>query len=888
MKIKMEMRFVRLKQSTKTLPNSHKVFKASLLVFFSGLFFTGCNDDNDNGTVSESIKVPVLGEAAFTDQFGIFSATPPCSPNNWQLCAGDTSAPNTAPFQMGSPMAQPGLGIPLGGIGAGSFMINRAGTFGPWNMGGSINGNYENRILSQAAIHIREKKLQSEPVIKTLAVNTSQFGSVMPAWTTLEKGSGKYSALYPFGKIDYENAIPSTKVSTYFWSPIVAKNEERTSQPIAYFDVVLTNTSSSSSDISTMFTFPNAPAHVAHTVQNIPSTIESVRKGFSSKFQQDEHTKVKGITLSASDPANTPDAQNSDWTIAAIPSGNQKFTYTTSWNGNSTGSDIYSAFKKTGDLPNQPLDNSNSAGAIAVSVHLDAGQSTLVRFALAWDFPQISFGQNHETIWMRRYTEFYGAKSDDKNNYIKGSYIPHQGFNIASKNLNQREQALKDVQQWWEKFANNKNIPANVRMASLNELNQLVFNGSFWEGGLISTSVLDPKTGARIGSKFPKHHLFHTLTGGGWMDGGELNVQGQSSLAIQELFPNLAKSWALASSQMILQDPNGRAIDPGATAGSPWIQWSPSTEPAAPQDDFIDNPLKYLSRAYALYKQTNDPDLLKEIYPAFVRVWTKDIVPRIPASATFPTSPGIFGNTYDVLGEDAGTNGYVAALYMLGLEIMIDATKQASSLGLAEANSIDISQLQTEIENARVKFDSMFWNNTYYKFINEGSLSTDVFVDMLWPQYQAELMNLPDILPSSRIATHMQTSFPILTQNTDNEGRLIGMPNIVPFNGKPYEYLPPGPGFQRSEVWVGTNYEVAAVFLREGKRLKLPKLSEYGARLGSDIIYQAWDPKAPAKGSYAFNVPEAWNAYDTTTYRAPNYVRVLAAWDLLKAYESTK
>ena len=27
----------------------------------------------------------------------------------------------------------PGLGIPVGGFGAGSFMVNQCGTFGPWN-----------------------------------------------------------------------------------------------------------------------------------------------------------------------------------------------------------------------------------------------------------------------------------------------------------------------------------------------------------------------------------------------------------------------------------------------------------------------------------------------------------------------------------------------------------------------------------------------------------------------------------------------------------------------------------------------------------------------------------------------------------------------------------
>ena len=123
-------------------------------------------------------------------------------------------------------------------------MINQAGTFGPWNMGGSTNTNYEKRILPQAAIHIREQQPGRTATTKTLAVNSSEFGSVLPAWSTLDAGSGTYSALYPFGRIDYADPVPSTSVSTTFWTPIVAGNDESSSQPVAYFDVELTNETS--------------------------------------------------------------------------------------------------------------------------------------------------------------------------------------------------------------------------------------------------------------------------------------------------------------------------------------------------------------------------------------------------------------------------------------------------------------------------------------------------------------------------------------------------------------------------------------------------------------------------------------------------------------------
>src|SRR5205085_3884878 len=150
-------------------------------------------------------------EAAFSTKLGEFPSGPPCdlslaSLNNpgllWPGCAGPTTLPIPGTRAYGNPMARPGLGIPLGGVGTGSFMINQAGTFGPWDMGGSINTNYEDRILSQAAFHVRVDTGQGA-ITRTLAVNNSQFGSVLPAWNTLSAGAGKYSALFPFGMIDY-------------------------------------------------------------------------------------------------------------------------------------------------------------------------------------------------------------------------------------------------------------------------------------------------------------------------------------------------------------------------------------------------------------------------------------------------------------------------------------------------------------------------------------------------------------------------------------------------------------------------------------------------------------------------------------------------------------
>jgi non-lysosomal glucosylceramidase len=150
-------------------------------------------------------------------------------------------------------------GISLGGIGAGSFEINQFGTFGPWN----FDGQHEQRILTQAALHIREQLKGQAASVRTLAMN-GNIGDALPAaWPLLNKGDAVYSALYPFGWINYKPF--ATRVITRFWSPIVSNSDELSSMPVAYFDVQVTNPKKVDATVSVMFTFPNAAAHVAGT-----------------------------------------------------------------------------------------------------------------------------------------------------------------------------------------------------------------------------------------------------------------------------------------------------------------------------------------------------------------------------------------------------------------------------------------------------------------------------------------------------------------------------------------------------------------------------------------------------------------------------------------------
>jgi len=84
--------------------------------------------------------VQLPADAAFTTRLGVFAGGPPCELRLaalnepgllWPGCAGPTALPIPGTRAYGNPMARPGLGIPLGGVGTGAFILNQAGTFGP-------------------------------------------------------------------------------------------------------------------------------------------------------------------------------------------------------------------------------------------------------------------------------------------------------------------------------------------------------------------------------------------------------------------------------------------------------------------------------------------------------------------------------------------------------------------------------------------------------------------------------------------------------------------------------------------------------------------------------------------------------------------------------------
>ncbi|MFJ3799086.1 GH116 family glycosyl-hydrolase [Streptomyces sp. NPDC090088] len=805
----------------------------------------------------------------------------PCEPTMSQACDGaqvtyDNLIQNL--LAGGYPLDVPGLGIPVGGVGSGSFMINQSGTFGPWNFGGSQDAGWENRILPQAAFHFREQVGSSSPSVTTLAakgpnvvgsqgpVAVQSWGSPLSSWNVLKPGQGTYSALYPFGWESYTGF--KTDVSTMFYSPIVAGEDKPTSLPVVYFDVKLTNTGRASDKVSMMFTMPNAPDHTM-------GTPASVRTGYTSTYRRDRHTGVEAVTLGANSPGNTPDAANSSWTIAARPGPRQHVSYTTSWNAEGDGSDVYAPFTKSGSLPDQPIEDSKSAGAIAVSADLAPGETQVVPFALAWDFPQVSF-HDYQTTWMRRYTNFYGARETAQNDYIAGSYPGDQGFDIANDALAAQSANLARVRQWYDPIADNPKYPLAIRTGALNQLSQLVFNDSFWEGGLVSNSVT-PTGGRRLGTQTPGTHMFDTADAAiPWSqdsdyvlvnNANELDVDAYGWLAYSELFPNLERDRLLAQAESAMLDPYGgqTQIYGVSPDKDPFVSWPVSTAPTPGGPTFIDIPAKNIFRYYGYAKINHDRAFLKTVHPAMQKQ-LRYLQALIPSGSSLPVGPAQYANTYEY-----GVNGpdvYDSSLYILSLETVIATGR---SLGAA---SPTLAALDRQLRQAKAEFESTFWDAEHHAYRMTPGATPDayqVLLDTFFAENVAEQIGLPDVLDVSHMRDQLTAYYDVFMRAHDSTGALVGAPNTAP---------PLGSGAATGEVWTGSNYEVASTYINAGKRFHDPSLIDDGITMSSAISHQIW--QTPSNG-YAFDAPEAWHSDDPQKYRYPDYSRALAVWDDIDA-----
>ena len=737
-------------------------------------------------------------------------------------------------------------GIPVGGIGTGSFMLNLSGSFGPWHLdiggddstssrwGSPRNSGFEDRYLPQAAFHVAITT-GAGTVVRTLATE-----DVLSGWPMLDPGSGLYAALFPKAWFVYEQ-LP-LPVALKQLTPFVARDYRRSSLPGGLFQLAVSNPTNAPVQVACMLSFPNAPFRLP------TADYQYTRQGLRSSLVGEPGTI--GVRLQAEDPDNVPCTQRSEWVIGARGPTGSTLTATEDWAGDGDGSDLLAALR-AGHLPNAALDPRRLAlaGAVCVSFSLAPGEQRAATFALAWDFPVVQFRNPVDgTQWRKRYTEWY-----------PGGY---QGWAIARDMLHDVSRLERGIDAWWSVVANDAQYPLWLRSAALNELYYDVFGGVFWENGCISK----PKVyGAR-----PDQHLYFTLETDVFRDCESMDVRHYEARHLLELFPTIERDVLLGWADMVAADPLGRTPhDAGSPVDDPWFavsQYSATRAGLAPlKVDWLDLPAKFVQQAHAYWAYTGDNAFGAEVYPALSRTMTKLLSLDLDHDG-IPDAHG-WCTTYDDVIMD-GAAIYVAALFIGVCEAMSDFALAFDADDVAQ-------QWSTAADTARASAEALLWvqSEGYYRLDTQGPFGTALLADALCGQGYGARDGLADVLDPQRMASHLTQAFRLNVAGV--AGAQMGAANAIYPSGQPIQSP------QGQAVWPGGTYFTAALMHTVGKATGRSDLVANALTTAYGVYRTTY---ADDRTAFWFDTPGLWIPGDEPVrYRAGSYQRCRAAWELLVA-----
>lgn len=748
-------------------------------------------------------------------------AIPSCA---WKRTLGDVP-PRTV-------SSSPNRGVALGGFGAGSFMYNISGSFGPWELK-PCDMRLEQfwKALPQAAFHYYEKSTNdAQPRVKCLSTD----GDLKPAWDRIQKGEATYYALQPKGWVVHDGF--RTKPSVLLFSPIIARNYKETSYPVALFEYDLFNPTAEKMEVAVMLTWPQVPY----------STLP--RKGYQCVWK--ESAGYVGVVLKAVDDGNTAETQNSEWCIATGQGHDgDRVSHVLSWNGEGDGGDIWADFADDGELSGRPLDGSMSAAALAVRVTLAPGERRRVPFAVSWDIPVVEFSSG--TQWWRKYTEYVGRDSDN-------------AFDVAGMALLNRADWERQVDAWMEPFVGNPKYPDWLKRAAFNELYYNQFGGVFYEAGLKAGR---DREFMGLHEDDHKHFVMESPI---YRSANTLDVRHYSSIVFARFWPEIERDTLKCYGDGALHFQFEKPVPVGLlphdigdpTKCDPYFQFDVYRHDKPELQYWKDLNPKFIQQVWRYYTLYRDKEFLDYAWPACKAAY--EFMKTTDTDGDRLPNNNKSDNTYDDWGL-FGTSLLCGGLWVGGLDAMVHMAE-------IEKDPV-LSEVKEWLAQAKTNLDQQLWyeKGGYYKIDTESQFPTAIMADGLNGQRYNERYGLGDILPPARMKAHLERVYercvkPMADHTGDGLGD-IGAINGVKEDGSFLGTV------QSDEVWTGSSYFLASLMYHAG-------LKEEALQTAWGVYYTTYENESTA---FWFNTPESWRVPSMAPRpaRPEQYQRPRAVWELV-------
>src|SRR3984957_5572452 len=744
-------------------------------------------------------------------------------------------------------------GVPVGGLGAGTFSRSYRGDFSRWHIKAATH-KYEPVYADQFAM-FQQSEGDAHGTAQVL-MNGHPQGAELSRWQwDYPVGSGDYYALFPKAWFDYRDEKFPAHVVLEQFSPVLPNNYRESSYPVAVYRLHADNPTNRAVTVSVLLSWTN-----------MSGWFRTFTRDFAGAPNQGNHNNyaseriagsgtMKGIVFDRNRAGSTPNEWDGQFAIAALDLPGVEVSYQTTFQASGDGKAVWTPFSKDGRLANDGKswvsDKEKLAGAIALRFTLKPGEKKVIPMVIAWDFPVVQFGEGRK--WNRRYTDFYGTSGT-------------HAWEIARDGLLHSTEWSDAIDKWQAPYVDDASKPLWYRGMLFNELYALTDGGTFW--------------GRQTGSDPKAPPSFALLECFDYAYYGTLDVRFYASLPLLKFWPTIDKQVLREFAETVPQEwpEQGLWVWKTAQTGTP-VTHKRKKRGAVPHDlgvpegdpfiavnepgwqdtnDWKDLNSKFVLMVYRDYVLTDRTDIafLRDTWPA-----VKDAIEylrQFDHGGGIPENSGYPDQTYDswvVRGVSA---------YSGGLWLAAPRAGEETAPILGDKNTPDT--YRQLFQKAQQTYISKLWNGEYFRYDTESENQNAIQADQLAGQWYANMLGLGDLVPHEMQISAAKKIFDYNVMKF--AGGQMGAANGMNADGSAIDNV------QAKEVWAGTTLGYAALLLSEGMNDQAYKTA-WGLY---HVIYES-------KG-YWFRTPEAWDI--TGNFRASMYMRPAGVWAMEMARPPAK
>lgn len=576
-------------------------------------------------------------------------------------------------------------GLPLGGIGTGCLDLETNGLFGYSSVFNSLvprKGPYNTPFLGM--------RVDNETwVLSTLGMPGINSAKEIAYW-----------GHYPIADVQYDLDAP-IEVATRAWSPFIPGDVHDSNIPAAIFEVHLRNKTDEPKEVSLAFSFRGFDRDEVHCAGISRQRVEMPAEDSSTNYL------ATGIQASAGE---------TQYAVVVLDAPKARV-------GREIGWDSAGWNQITDNLPPYPNpDHEKSSASVATDVSLNAGESQVIRFVLAWYAPNwqgggaaYSGGNTFRHMYARTFTDIDA---------------------VLMKVATEHEALLQRILAWQRVVYENDRLPGWLADTLINSLHLItetaqwaqatdVFGGKFKEeDGLFGMNEC-PRSCPQI------ECIPCTLYG---------------NLPIVYFFPELALS--TLRGYKAYQFPNGRPA---------WIFGSVS-EMAAPIEgyQFTLNGSCYAEIFNKLWLvRGKDQALLDEFYESLKKatIYTMTLRPEYGVKQIISMPTGNEGQEWFESTQFYGMCTHVGGVHLAHLQMAIEWAGRMGDEEFAD-------QCREWLDGGSAALEEDLWADTHYLLYNEpesGHKSDVVMGYQLDGEWISRFHGFPGVFRDDRVATTLKT-----------------------------------------------------------------------------------------------------------------------------------